>query len=99
MWVYAVDGRYVHPTLVDAFTITNGQRFSILVKLDRPSAIYNIRAVVTGLNQIMGSTSYLSYSGRSNKNRSSQPYITLNGSASSPRTVFWTETAAIPFPP
>jgi FtsP/CotA-like multicopper oxidase with cupredoxin domain len=99
VWVYAVDGRYVTPTLVDAFTISNGQRFSILVKLDKPAALYNIRTVVSGLNQIMAATSYLSYAGRLKLNYSSQPYITLNGTGLTSETVFWEEAAAIPFPP
>lgn len=99
MWVYAVDGRYVTPTQVDALTIANGQRFSIIVKLDRPAAKYNVRTVVSGLNQIQNSTAFLSYLGAPANTAPSTPSILLNGLNATETTTFWNESLAIPFPP
>ncbi|KAL1962400.1 hypothetical protein VTN77DRAFT_9739 [Rasamsonia byssochlamydoides] len=102
MWVYAVDGRYVTPTLVDALTIANGQRFSILVKLDKSPAHYNVRTVVTGLNQLLNATAILSYVNAPVAAGTSAPSvssITLNGGNATANTVFWNESLAVPFPP
>ncbi|CAI4215301.1 unnamed protein product [Parascedosporium putredinis] len=35
MWVYAVDGGYVEPRQVQALTVTNGERYSVLVQANR----------------------------------------------------------------
>ncbi|KKA19822.1 laccase [Rasamsonia emersonii CBS 393.64] len=102
MWVYAVDGRYVTPTRVDALTISNGQRFSILVKLDKPPANYNVRTVVTGLNQLLNATAILSYANSPEPPGTwapSAPSITLNGLNATANTTFWNESLAVPFPP
>jgi FtsP/CotA-like multicopper oxidase with cupredoxin domain len=87
------------PTEADALTVANGQRFSVMVKLDKPAAKYNIRTVVTGLNQIQNSTAFLSYANAPANTGPSTPYITLTGLNNTANTTFWNESLATPFPP
>ena len=53
MWVYAIDGRYVEPQLVEQIVIPNGNRYSVFVKLDKPVGDYTIRVTNAGVNQIV----------------------------------------------
>jgi FtsP/CotA-like multicopper oxidase with cupredoxin domain len=108
MWVYAVDGRYVTPTQVDALAIANGQRFSVLVKLDQSPGNYNVRSVVTGLNQLLNTTAILSYVNGPKPapvstvgvgSVSSQSYISINGLNATASTTFFNDSLAVPFPP
>jgi len=60
MYVYAVDGGFIQPLLVDALTITNGDRYSVLVQLDTPG-LYTIRTASTASAQMMTGYATLSY--------------------------------------
>jgi FtsP/CotA-like multicopper oxidase with cupredoxin domain len=64
-WVYAVDGHYVEPQLVDQITATNGDRYSVMIKLDQNPAEYTIRAANAGLNQVISGFGKLAYKGAS----------------------------------
>lgn len=35
MWVYAIDGRYIQPRRVNAVTMPNSNRYSVLIPLPR----------------------------------------------------------------
>ncbi|KAL4818619.1 multicopper oxidase-domain-containing protein [Aspergillus spinulosporus] len=61
MYVYAVDGSYIKPIKADGITITNGARYSVLVKLDKPRGNYTIRVANTGLNQILHGKAPMTY--------------------------------------
>ncbi|RAL16742.1 multicopper oxidase [Aspergillus homomorphus CBS 101889] len=103
MYVYAVDGRYVEPMLVDAINIPIGSRYSILVKLDRPAADYTVRVANSYTTQAINGTAVLSYekqgsSGSGGSSSPSQPYITEVGSNATASTVFLNETNVVPFP-
>ncbi|EHY54661.1 Multicopper oxidase elcG [Exophiala dermatitidis] len=63
MWVYAVDGGYVVPQLVDQITVNNGDRYSVLIKLDQTPAQYSIRVSNSGLNQVISGFGILNYKG------------------------------------
>lgn len=63
MWVYAVDGGYIKPSLVDQVIINNGDRYSVLVQLNQPQAQYSIRVANQGLNQVISGFGILSYKG------------------------------------
>ncbi|KAJ9639586.1 hypothetical protein H2204_003656 [Knufia peltigerae] len=63
MWVYAVDGGYVVPQLVDQVMINNGDRYSVLVQLNQAPAQYAIRVANNGLNQIISGFGVLNYKG------------------------------------
>ena len=61
MWVYAVDGAYVVPQMVDQVIINNGDRYSVLVQLNQAPADYSIRVANNGLNQVISGFGVLSY--------------------------------------
>ncbi|KAJ9271249.1 hypothetical protein DTO212C5_2599 [Paecilomyces variotii] len=99
MYIYAVDGRYVEPQLVDAVTITNGRRFSVLVKLDKPAGDYTVRFVVNGLSQMMNGSAILTYvNAVKTQSGPSEPYINLVGSNATADVTFQNESAMVPFP-
>jgi len=63
MWVYAADGHYITPQLVDQVTINNGERYSVLIELNQPAAQYSIRVANNGLNQVISGFAILNYLG------------------------------------
>ncbi|KAF1812998.1 hypothetical protein P152DRAFT_396454 [Eremomyces bilateralis CBS 781.70] len=77
MWVYAADGLYIEPTRVEAFEITNGDRYSILVELDKPIDDYNIRFSSNTGAQLISGNAILSY-GADNTDDISEPFILDN---------------------
>jgi FtsP/CotA-like multicopper oxidase with cupredoxin domain len=60
VWVYAVDGEFIVPQKVHAFPLSNGDRFSILVKLDE-AGDYPIRVASTQNTQLIAATATLKY--------------------------------------
>jgi FtsP/CotA-like multicopper oxidase with cupredoxin domain len=60
IWVYAVDGEYIVPKQVHALPVSNGDRFSILVKLE-DAADYPIRVASTQNTQLIAATAVLKY--------------------------------------
>ena len=60
IWVYAVDGEYIVPKQVHALPVSNGDRFSILVKLDE-AGDYPIRVASTQNTQLIAATAVLKY--------------------------------------
>ncbi|GKZ33736.1 hypothetical protein AbraIFM66950_003768 [Aspergillus brasiliensis] len=99
MYVYAIDGRYIEPTLVDAVTIANGNRYSVLVKLNKPTGNYTVRAANSGINQVINATAVLTYDTpfKSQKG-SSVPSIDIHGSPVSSNYTLLNETTIMPFP-
>ncbi|KAJ5374028.1 Multicopper oxidase type 2 [Penicillium concentricum] len=61
LWVYEIDGRYIIPTKVDALTLSNGGRYSVLVQLNNTPGNYLITAANAGLNQKVAGYGTLSY--------------------------------------
>ncbi|GJD04824.1 multicopper oxidase [Colletotrichum higginsianum] len=59
--VYAVDGQYIRPVVADRVYVGNGNRVSVLVKLDQEPARYTIRMANDLLNQILGGFAELVY--------------------------------------
>lgn len=69
MWVYAVDGRYVQPVKVNGLHIFSGERYSVMVQLDKREGSYTMRASNFGLNQLISGFATVSYtSGGHDKN-------------------------------
>lgn len=102
MYVYAVDGGYIEPMLVDAITITNGARYSVLVKLDKPAGDYTIRVANTGVNQIVNGTALLTYQNGSHilpQTQPSVPSIDIVGAPTLPIHTVLDESAIVPFAP
>lgn len=61
MWIVANDGGFVVPQLVDVLYITNGVRYTVLIKLDQESADYAMRLVSTSNHQNLHGYSILRY--------------------------------------
>ncbi|KAL3481987.1 multicopper oxidase-domain-containing protein [Aspergillus californicus] len=98
MYLYAVDGQYVEPILVDAITIANGARYSVLVKLDRPAGDYTIRLSNTG-NQVLNGTAVMTYHPAAPaQQRSSLPSINIIGAPMSPKFTVLDESTIVPYP-
>ncbi|PYH96732.1 hypothetical protein BO71DRAFT_396861 [Aspergillus ellipticus CBS 707.79] len=99
MYVYAIDGRYIEPTLVDAVTIANGNRYSVLVKLDKPAGTYSVRTANSGINQILSANATLTYDTPVQKQqRPSVASIDIHGSIVSSNYTLLNETTIVPFP-
>lgn len=103
MIVYAVEGQYVEPVEVDAITLTNGNRYSVMVKLDKPLGDYTVRLVNYGVNQILNTTATFRYETRhvpypKMKNGPSKPSISITGSNTTAETVILDESTIIPYP-
>jgi FtsP/CotA-like multicopper oxidase with cupredoxin domain len=79
MWVYEVDGRYIEPQFAHSFELYNGERYSVLIRVDKEPAKYKIRVADTGGNQIIAGYATLSYVGGENNTRASLPYIDYGG--------------------
>lgn len=79
MWLYEVDGGYVEPQEFVGAVISSGQRFSVMVKLDKPPARYTIRLPDAGATQVISGFANLVYKGAENSTRESQPYVTYGG--------------------
>lgn len=99
MWVYAVDGRYVEPVRVNGLQIYNGERYSVMVKLDQRPSTYRIRASNFGLNQLISGVATLTYAGRFWHRPNPAPYFTYGGVPTSANvTLLNTTTQIVPFP-
>ncbi|KAL4934466.1 multicopper oxidase-domain-containing protein [Aspergillus undulatus] len=96
MYVYA---EYVEPILVDAITVTNGVRYSVLVKLDKPAGDYTIRVANTGVNLILQGTALLTYHNGGEPQKPSVPSIDLVGTLTSPEYTLLNESTIVPFKP
>ncbi|PYH69631.1 multicopper oxidase [Aspergillus vadensis CBS 113365] len=101
MYVYAVDGRYVEPLLVDAVTVPVASRYSVMVPLksEDQAGDYTIRVANNYANQLINGTAVLSYDTATPKQiGTSQPYINEAGANATASTVILNETNVIPFP-
>lgn len=98
MWVYAIDGRYIEPQRVNAVTIPNSNRYSVLIPLTQPAGDYTVRMVSASINQILNTTAIMRYQGSPQRTRPSNPWIQINNAAVSENTVFLNESSVIPFP-
>ena len=81
MWLYEVDGAYVEPQQYVAAAITSGERFSVLVKLDKPPGHYTIRLPDSGSTQVISGFADMVYKGAEDSTRESQPYVQYGGMA------------------
>lgn len=99
MWVYAVDGSYIEPQLVDVLTLTLGDRYSILVKLEKPGD-YTIRFAGLDTAQMIAGYATLSYGEqRESQAEESTPYINDVGQNTTASVRFFDQVSMRPFPP
>lgn len=103
MYVYAVDGEFIQPQLVHAVTVTNGDRYSVLVDLtDAQPGDYPMRLASVAPLQLLATHGILSYRVEKSEQpllESTTPYILDNGRPASPATVFFSQAAQKQFHP
>lgn len=100
LWVYAVDGEYIEPQLVDAIKINNGDRYSFLVQLTNPGD-YTIRHASTLAIQLISGQATLSYKTGvpAPANQTIPPHVNDAGVAVSSDVVFYDQSKQKAYPP
>ncbi|KAJ5723647.1 Multicopper oxidase type 2 [Penicillium malachiteum] len=98
MYVYEVDGSYVEPLLVNSAAIYNGERYGVMVKLDKPWKDYTIRVPDTQGDQVISGFATMRYRGSSNQ-QPSQPYVDYGGRNTSASVVTLKPRDIHPYPP
>jgi len=103
LWVYAVDGHYIEPLQVDVLGISNGERYSVFVELDKPATNYGIRLASTALAQLIDTTAVLAYDLNSTREDvypvNSTPFTTRAGFGVSTDVTFFDQSQMVSFPP
>ena len=101
MWVYGVDGGYVTPQLVDQVIVNNGDRYSVLVELNRAPADYAIRVANNGLNQVISGFGVMSYKGSTGPASSDPNALSAMNFAGGNLTLLkpFNDNLAAPYPP
>lgn len=98
MFVYAMDGSYIKPQKVQALVLTNGDRYSIMARINKVGK-FNFRSNAISAPQVLTGHAVLEVEGRKKgSERESQPYISITGVPLKNVTVFNQDIAA-PFPP
>lgn len=98
MWVYEVDGSYIEPQLAHQVPIYNGQRYSVMVKLDKDPASYSLRVAGNG-NQIISGFASMAYKGGEASKRSSVPYMDYGGVNTTASVLALNTSKLSPHPP
>ncbi|KAB5536176.1 multicopper oxidase-domain-containing protein [Coniochaeta sp. 2T2.1] len=79
MWVYEVDGSYIVPQRVETVHMYAGERYAVMVKLDKAAKDYTIRVADNGLTQVISAFSTLRYKNGQHGAEDSQPFIDYGG--------------------
>ncbi|KAF9883864.1 hypothetical protein FE257_002707 [Aspergillus nanangensis] len=99
MYVYEVDGGYIEPQLVHSLTMYNGERYSVMVRLDKEPASYTMRVANSGGNQVISGFASMVYETDEPNPRSSTPYIDYGGRNVSDSVISLNPANLPPFPP
>lgn len=97
MWIYAVDGHFITPQLVDGFQILNGERYSALVRLDKPAKDYTIRISNANDAQFISGYASLSYAGSTGPAKT-RPYFGYNGVNTTASVTLFDTSLTPPYP-
>ncbi|KAL6695462.1 Cupredoxin [Trichoderma pleuroticola] len=100
MWVYAMDGSYIHPQKVQALVLTNGDRYSIMVKINKAGK-FNIRCNAISIPQVLVGNAVLEVLSNCGKTYASEskPFISITGVPLSKKVTLFNQATAAPFPP
>ncbi|KAA6409839.1 MAG: hypothetical protein FRX48_06451 [Lasallia pustulata] len=99
MWVYEIDGSYVEPTKVQVVTLWPGERYSVMVKLDKKPGAYPIRIPDYGGTQVISGYATLLYQDAQPMDPTT-PYVTYGGEIPSSDTLTLADTTPfLPNPP
>lgn len=98
MWIYAMDGAYIEPQKVQALVVTNGDRYSVLVKAHKEGD-FKIRFNANSAPQIIAGHALLTVAGPEwQDDYESKPWIDIVGSPLSEDVVMFDQATARPFP-
>lgn len=100
MYLYAVDGSYIEPMLVDAITIYNGARFSVLIKLTELGN-FPLRVASNTAAQSISNFAYISYHapGQPAPTVQTTPYINDVGVNTTADVVYYDQSMQKSYPP
>lgn len=100
MYIYAVDGSYIEPILVDAIPMFNGARFSVLIKL-KDLGNYYMRVASNTAAQSIANYAVLSYHapGKSAPSTVSVGAIDDGGVNTTAQVTFFNQAAMKAYPP
>lgn len=98
MYVYEVDGHYIEPQLAHQVPIYNGERYSVMIKLDKAPASYMMRVAGNG-NQVISGFAQITYEGGEHNSYDSVPYIDYGGVNTTASTVSLNTSNLPPYPP
>ncbi|KAJ5996955.1 hypothetical protein N7522_008615 [Penicillium canescens] len=79
MWVYEVDGHRIEPRKVDTVKMYAGERYAVMIQLDKRPKDYTIRIADSGLTQIISSFATLRYAGSPGISSDSRGVINYGG--------------------
>lgn len=99
MHVYAVDGHYIFPQTVDQLLVNNGNRISVLIKLDQEPGLYKIRLANDLLGQVLGGFAALSYDGIADPAPNHDAMMDYSGRPTREGVRQFSEAGSHPFPP
>ncbi|KAG8677471.1 hypothetical protein FPOAC1_003489 [Fusarium poae] len=98
MWVYAMDGSYIEPQKVQAIPVTNGDRYSIVIKIAN-SGDYKMRFSANSAPQLITGHAILSIEGYSAAEGNIEPWINIVGVPASKEVAVFNQIVAFPYPP
>lgn len=99
LYVYAIDGHYVEPVATDRILVSNGNRISVMVKLDKEPARYFVRVGNELLNQVLGGYAEMAYDGAENQPSLALPRQNHAGQALNNEVRSFKAEQSHPFPP
>lgn len=79
MWVYQVDGQFIEPQKVDTVNMYAGERYAVMVELDKEPGDYTIRVADSGLTQVVSAFATMRYQGGRHNRHVSRGLITYGG--------------------
>ena len=98
MWVYEVDGGLIEPQMTDTMHMYAGERYSVLIKLDKARRDYTIHIPETGLTQVINAKATLRYKG-SLDHSETQQLLDYGGRNTTTDFIMLNREHLPPFPP
>jgi FtsP/CotA-like multicopper oxidase with cupredoxin domain len=97
MYIYEVDGHYIEPQLAHKVPIYNGERYSVMIKLDQKPTNYTMRVAGNG-NQVISGYATVNYQGGQQRQGESKPYIDYGGVNTTASVITLNTTNLPPYP-
>lgn len=99
MHVYAADGQYIYPQIVDQILVNNGERYSVFIRLDQPVGKYTVRIANDLLGQVLGGFAAISYNGVTEDPPNAKPMMNYAGGSLTNNIRKFDEFNTRPYPP